>query len=76
LLFSSSVAGITLGILAWLAMSLAYVPILRFYDCPVWLALLLPLIALFYTAATIGSAIAYWRGRGGSWKGRYQAATP
>ena len=36
--------------------------------------LLLPLAALFYTAATIGSAIQYWRGRGGNWKGRFQAA--
>jgi hypothetical protein len=36
----------------------------------------LPLVALFYTAATIGSAVQFWRGRGGRWKGRYQAATP
>jgi hypothetical protein len=57
-------------------MSLAYVPMLRFYGCPVLLAPLLPLVALFYTAATIASAIQYWRGRGGRWKGRYQAATP
>ena len=75
LLFSSSAAAIALGAAAWLAMSFAYVPILRFYHCPVWLAPLLPLIALFYTAATIGSAVQFWRGRGGQWKGRYQAAT-
>ena len=41
---------------------------------PVALAPLLPAIALFYTAATVGSAIQFWRGRGGQWKGRYQAA--
>lgn len=76
LLLSGSVAAMALGAAAWLAMSLAYLPILRFYRCPIWLAPLLPLIALFYTAATIGSAIAFWRGRGGRWKGRYQAATP
>lgn len=76
LLLSGSPAAMALAGAAWLAMSLAYLPILRFYRCPIWLAPLLPLIALFYTAATIGSAIAFWRGRGGRWKGRYQAATP
>ena len=33
----------------------------------------LPLIALFYAGATIDSAIRYWTGRGGGWKGRTQA---
>lgn len=64
-----------LGGSAWLAMSFAFVPVLRNYRAPVWLAPLLPIAALFYTAATISSAIAWWRGRGGSWKGRFQAAT-
>jgi hypothetical protein len=50
------------------------VPVLRLYRAPVALAPLLPLAALFYTAATIGSAIQHWRGRGGRWKGRFQAA--
>jgi hopene-associated glycosyltransferase HpnB len=76
LLLSGSASGMAFGAAAWLAMSLAYLPMLRFYRCPVMLAPLLPLIALFYTAATIGSAIQFWRGRGGQWKGRYQAATP
>jgi hopene-associated glycosyltransferase HpnB len=76
LLLSGSAVPIAFGAAAWLAMSLAYTPILRFYRCPVLLAPLLPLIALFYTAATIGSAVQFWRGRGGRWKGRYQAATP
>ena len=69
-----SVAG-ALGAAAWLGMSGAFLPILRSYRCPAGLALLLPAIALFYTAATIASAVAYWRGRGGHWKGRFQAAT-
>jgi membrane protein DedA with SNARE-associated domain len=38
--------------------------------------MLLPLIALFYVAATVGSAVLYWRGRGGYWKGRVQASAP
>jgi hypothetical protein len=29
---------------------------------------------MFYMAATLGSAVQFWRGRGGAWKGRYQAA--
>src|SRR5436190_1981074 len=73
LLLSGATSGIALGAAAWLAMSLAYLPMLRFYRCPVMLAPCLPLIALFYTAATSASAIQFWRGRGGQWKGRYQA---
>ncbi len=42
---------------------------------PPLLAPLLPAIALFYMAATVFSAVQFWRGRGGAWKGRYQAAS-
>jgi hypothetical protein len=63
-----------LGVAAWLGMSAVFVPVLRLYRCPVALALLLPAAALFYTAATVWSAVQYWRGRGGRWKGRFQAA--
>ncbi len=62
-----------LGVTAWLMMSLAYLPAVRYYRIsPLW-SLTLPAIALFYAAATIHSAIEYWRGRGGEWKGRNQA---
>ena len=33
-------------------------------------------IALFYVAATVASAVLFWRGRGGYWKGRVQAPAP
>jgi hypothetical protein len=33
-------------------------------------ALALPLIALFYMAATAASALNYWRGKGANWKNR------
>ena len=33
---------------------------------------LLPVAALFYSGATIHSAIRYWLGVGGQWKGRVQ----
>jgi len=74
LLLSGASAGRALGATAWLGMSLAFLPILRSYRCPAVLAPLLPGIALFYTAATVASAILFWRGRGGYWKGRFQAA--
>jgi len=36
----------------------------------VW-SLLQPVAALLFTLMTLSSAIRYWRGRGGGWKGRY-----
>jgi hopene-associated glycosyltransferase HpnB len=58
---------------AWALMTLAFLPILRFYDVsPVW-APALPLIAAAYLAFTLDSAYQHWRGQGGSWKGRSQA---
>jgi hypothetical protein len=57
---------------AWLLMSVCYLPALRFYR-RAWLAApLLPLVALFYAGATVHSAISYWVGAGGEWKGRVQ----
>ena len=62
-----------LGAAAWMMMALAFVPTLRFYGrSPLW-GVLLPLIAAIYTAFTIESAIQHRRGRGGAWKGRFQA---
>jgi hopene-associated glycosyltransferase HpnB len=74
LLLEGATLGRGLGAIAWLGMRLAFLPILRSYRCSVAFAPLLPTIALFYTAATIASAILFWRGRGGYWKGRFQAA--
>ncbi|MGC1437678.1 MAG: glycosyltransferase [Terriglobales bacterium] len=59
---------------AWLLMSAAFWPTLRFYSRPPLWAPLLPAIALFYTGATIHSAVRYWLGHGGEWKGRLQDA--
>jgi len=57
-------------------MCVAYFPILRFYRrSPLW-APLLPLIAAFYMGATIHSAIGYWRGTEGQWKGRVHDRSP
>jgi hopene-associated glycosyltransferase HpnB len=63
---------IALGAIAWLLMSVAYLPMLRFYNrSPFW-SLALPLITVFYLGATVHSAVQYWRGRGGTWKDRVQ----
>ncbi len=77
---ASAFAGSYWGAAAWAAMCVAYIPVLRYYRRPVLWAPLLPLIAAFYGAATIHSAVAYWQRRGGMWKGRPQGrqrpATP
>lgn len=58
------------GVLAWLMMTIAFAPMLRFYRrSPVW-GLALPLIGAFYAGATWVSAWRHWQGRGGMWKGR------
>jgi hopene-associated glycosyltransferase HpnB len=63
-----------LGLAAWALMTLAFQPMLRFYRrSPLW-GVALPLIALFYAGCTLLSALRHWRGRGGMWKGRVQAA--
>ena len=64
-----------LGALCWLLMTLAYAPMVRFYDLSIGWAFTLPLSACFYMLATFHSAIKYWAGRGGEWKGRAQDHT-
>jgi hypothetical protein len=61
------------GALAWWLMALSFQPILRAYRLsPLW-GLMLPLIGALYAGFTLQSGVAYWRGRGGMWKGRAQA---
>jgi len=45
----------------------------RFYGVAWPLALALPFAAVYYGYATFVSAVRYWLGRGGQWKGRSQA---
>jgi hopene-associated glycosyltransferase HpnB len=64
-----------LGAAAWLLMASAYLPMVRFYRLsPLW-SLSLPLIAIFYIGATVHSAVKFWTGHGGKWKGREQDKT-
>lgn len=67
---------VTIGAVACLLISAAYLPMIRFYRLNPFWALTLPLSAIFYVAATIHSALKYWSGRGGEWKGRAQDAGP
>jgi len=73
LTFSANLRVWPFALAAWCLMTASFLPTVTFYRLrPVW-ALLLPLGALFYTYATCLSAIRYWLGRGGQWKGRSQA---
>ncbi|HEY4123788.1 MAG TPA: glycosyltransferase [Rhizomicrobium sp.] len=61
------------GALTWVAMAIVFQPMLHFYKLsPLW-GVILPVIGILYTAFTFDSAIQFWRGRGGMWKGRAQA---
>jgi hypothetical protein len=72
LLLSGRALTTALGASAWLLMTAAYLPMVRFYRLnPLW-ALALPLTAAFYLGATFHSAVRYWSGSGGLWKGRVQ----
>jgi hypothetical protein len=55
-------------------MVICYGPVVRFYGRPWPWALTLPGAAVFYMAATVNSALRFWSGRGGTWKGRIQDA--
>jgi hopene-associated glycosyltransferase HpnB len=72
LLFSGNATLTMLGAASWLLMSAAFLPIVSFYGLnPAW-SLTLPFSACIYMLATIHSAIKFWSGRGGEWKGRAQ----
>jgi hypothetical protein len=60
------------GAASWILMSVAYLPMVRFYGLRAPWALTLPFSACFYMLATLDSALKYWSGRGGEWKGRTQ----
>ena len=62
------------GLLAYVLAMLSFLPTLRRYGLDRAWAFALPAIALFYMAATIGSAIDHWRGRGAAWKNRAYGA--
>jgi hopene-associated glycosyltransferase HpnB len=58
------------GLAAFGLAAISYLPTLARYRRSFLWAFALPLIALFYMAATVGSALNYWRGHGARWKNR------
>ncbi|MEU9987516.1 glycosyltransferase [Streptomyces sp. NPDC048045] len=70
---SGSTATVVAGAAAWALMAGTYLPMLRYYGQPVWLAPLLPFTAFLYLLMTVDSAVQHYRGRGASWKGRTYA---
>ncbi|MFC4504439.1 MULTISPECIES: glycosyltransferase [Streptomyces] len=72
-LTAGGTATAVLGGLAWLVMTGTYVPMLRYYGQPLWLAPLLPFTAFLYLLMTVDSAVQHYRGRGAAWKGRTYA---
>jgi len=57
-------------------MSVSFGVTVRFYNLSFLWALTLPFAAIFYAYATCVSAVRYWLGRGGQWKGRSQGRQP
>ncbi|WP_372504437.1 MULTISPECIES: glycosyltransferase [Streptomyces] len=72
-LATGGTAAALLGGLAWLVMTGTYIPMLRYYGQPLWLAPLLPFTAFLYLLMTVDSAVQHYRGRGAAWKGRTYA---
>src|SRR6185369_3155153 len=72
LLLTGSRLAFILGAAAWAAMTVTYSTMVRYYRLNALWALALPLAALFYLGATMHSAVKYWSGSGGDWKGRVQ----
>jgi hopene-associated glycosyltransferase HpnB len=72
LILTGDLLAASFGFAAWVLMTISYIPMLRFYGRSWAWSPLLPLVALFYMAATVESATRSWSGRGGQWKGRVQ----
>lgn len=60
------------GVVTWWGLiGVAFSPTLRLYGLSKAWSLLLPVAAFLFTLMTVSSAIRYWRGKGGAWKGRH-----
>ena len=68
--FVRAPAPAVIGGLAWLAMGVAYGPVVRFYRLPAYWAMTLPMAAALFLAMTWSSALRYWGGTRASWKNR------
>ncbi len=62
------------GLAAYALAGISFLPTAARYRVSKFWALALPLIALFYLAATCSSALDHWRGTGANWKNRSYGA--
>ena len=69
-IFTANWLLVLMSLLTWVVMSLAYLPTIKLYRLSWLWAVSLPAIAFLYALMTVDSAIKYWRGQGGAWKGR------
>lgn len=71
-----STTGTIAGMLAWIAMIIVYIPILRYYQCSLLWILVLPIIGTLFLLMTWTSAFRFWRGERAQWKNRrYEIST-
>jgi len=68
--FHSTAIASSLGLLAWMLMTCAYLPTVAYYRQHALLAVCLPVIGILYTLMTVDSALRHLRRQGGQWKGR------
>ena len=61
---------LSLGVLCWVIMAIAYLPTQRLYQRPFWETLILPVAAFLYSLMVVDSAQRHWTKRYSSWKGR------
>ena len=68
--FHSTAIASSLGLLAWMLMTCAYLPTVAYCRQHALLAVCLPVIGILYTLMTVDSALRHLRRQGGQWKGR------
>lgn len=71
-LLAGTLLALALVPIYWIPMAILYIPTLRYYRRSWLWVLVLPAVVLFYGGATLMSAVRYYQGRGGEWKGRTQ----
>lgn len=72
-LLADDAPAVRAGAAAWAVMTGTYLPMLRYYRQPWFLAPTLPFTAVLYLLMTVDSAVQHYRGRGAAWKGRTYA---
>ncbi len=72
--FGAAFLAVMAGAGAWGLMVTAAWPTFNLYQQPLWMAILLPLAAFFYTLMTLDSARRHRAGTGVEWKGRIHEA--